>query len=380
MFFGWFNAVFSIVFPLIFFGLMCLFIFTLISNLRTWNKNNHSPRLSIPAAVVAKRTDISHSDTANAGDLSGAHGYRTSTYTSYYVTFQVESGDRMEFEVDGSDYGLLVQGDIGKLSFQGTRYLGLSGTKCSPTLYSKECCMNDLFIQGLTIDWNRVRPYNYIRQIPAISGIDTFTFHKPITFFVGENGSGKSTLLEAIAVAYGFNAEGGTKNYSFSTYNSHSELCEAMTISKGYRRPKFGYFLRAESFYNVATKEIDYSDDDHPSKGYHQKSHGESFLAIAQDYMGADGVYIFDEPEAALSPQRQLTLLINIYRCAQEGAQFIIVSHSPILLGMPDAEIFSFDNGTIHPCQYEDTDSYVITKTFVNNRQHFLNQLLNEET
>ena len=126
--------------------------------------------------------------------------------------------------------------------------------------------MNDLFIQGLTIDWNRVRPYNYVRQIPAISGIDTFTFHKPITFFVGENGSGKSTLLEAIAVAYGFNAEGGTKNYSFSTYNSHSELCEAMTISKGYRRPKFGYFLRAESFYNVATKEIDYSDDDHPSK------------------------------------------------------------------------------------------------------------------
>ena len=93
-----------------------------------------------------------------------------------------------------------------------------------------------------------------------------------------------------------------------------------------------------------------------------------------------NGVYIFDEPEAALSPQRQLTLLINIYRCAQEGAQFIIVSHSPILLGMPDAEIFSFDNGTIHPCQYEDTDSYVITKTFVNNRQHFLNQLLNEET
>ena len=141
--------------------------------------------------------------------------------------------------------------------------------------------MNDLFIQGLTIDWNRVRPYNYVRQIPAISGIDTFTFHKPITFFVGENGSGKSTLLEAIAVAYGFNAEGGTKNF---------------------------------------------------------------------------------------------------YRCAQEGAQFIIVSHSPILLGMPDAEIFSFDNGTIHPCQYEDTDSYVITKTFVNNRQHFLNQLLNEET
>lgn len=123
MFFGWFNTVFSIVFPLIFFGLMCLFIFTLISNLRTWNKNNHSPRLSVPAAVVAKRTDISHSDAANAGDLSGAHGYRTSTYTSYYVTFQVESGDRMEFHVSSLEYGMLAEGDTGRLTFQGTRYL-----------------------------------------------------------------------------------------------------------------------------------------------------------------------------------------------------------------------------------------------------------------
>lgn len=123
MFFGWFNTVFSIVFPLIFFGLMCLFIFTLISNLRTWNKNNHSPRLSVPAAVVAKQTDISHSDAANAGDLSGAHGYRTSTHTSYYVTFQVESGDRMEFHVSGLEYGMLAEGDTGRLTFQGTRYL-----------------------------------------------------------------------------------------------------------------------------------------------------------------------------------------------------------------------------------------------------------------
>ena len=115
MFFGWFNAVFSIVFPLIFFGLMCLFIFTLISNLRTWNKNNHSPRLSIPATVVAKRTEVSHHHTDN----TMAH-----TFTTYYVTFQVESGDRMELTVSGSDYGMLVEGDIGKLSFQGTRYLG----------------------------------------------------------------------------------------------------------------------------------------------------------------------------------------------------------------------------------------------------------------
>ena len=124
MFFGWFDAIFSFIFPILFLLFIGMFFFALISNLRTWNKNNHSPRLTVPATVVSKRTDVSHSSSANAGDMSGAHGYDTSTFTSYYVTFQVESGDRMEFEVDGSDYGLLVQGDIGKLSFQGTRYLG----------------------------------------------------------------------------------------------------------------------------------------------------------------------------------------------------------------------------------------------------------------
>ena len=124
MFYAGIDMLFSILFPILFLVVLGMILFALISNLRTWNKNNHSPRLTVPATVVAKRTDVSHSSSANAGDMSGAHGYDTSTFTSYYVTFQVESGDRMEFEVDGSDYGLLVQGDIGKLSFQGTRYLG----------------------------------------------------------------------------------------------------------------------------------------------------------------------------------------------------------------------------------------------------------------
>ncbi len=119
MFFGWFGAVFNIVFVLLFLVVISMFLFTIITNLHTWNKNNHSPQLSVPAVVIAKRTDV-----AQSRDLSGVHGYRTRTHTTYYVTFQVESGDRMEFEVDGSDYGLLVQGDIGKLNFQGTRYLG----------------------------------------------------------------------------------------------------------------------------------------------------------------------------------------------------------------------------------------------------------------
>ena len=194
----------------------------------------------------------------------------------------------------------------------------------------------------------------------------------------GRSGSGKSTLLEALAVAHGFNPEGGTKNYVFSTHDTHSELCDAIRIAKGYRKEKWGYFLRAESFYNVATQEEEYADITHPSAKYHEKSHGESFLALAQNNMNPNGLYLFDEPEAALSPQRQLTLLMQIYRCAKEGAQFIIVTHSPILLGIPDADIYCFDNGRIHLCEYEDTESYQVTEMFINNRQMLLDRLLTD--
>lgn len=236
--------------------------------------------------------------------------------------------------------------------------------------------MNNLYIQRLTIDWNKIDKSSYLRDIEAIRGLNELEFTQPVTFFVGENGSGKSTLLEAVAVAYGFNPEGGTRNYSFSTYDSHSELYEGVRLTKGYRRAYGGYFLRAESFYNVATKEEDYADEDHPSERYHEKSHGESFLAIAQKRLNPNGVYIFDEPEAALSPQRQLTLLMEIYNCAQAGSQFIIVTHSPILLGIPGADILTFDDGCVHPCRYEETDSYQITKIFVNNREKILKDLI----
>lgn len=238
--------------------------------------------------------------------------------------------------------------------------------------------MNDQFIQGIAIDWNKIEQHSYLRDIEAISGLERLEFTRPITFFVGENGSGKSTLLEAIAVAYGFNPEGGTKNYVFSTYDSHSELCNAIRISKGYRKANWGYFLRAESFYNVATQEEEYADIAHPSQKYHEKSHGESFLSLAQNQLRANGVYIFDEPEAALSPQRQLTLLMEIYECAKRGSQFFIVTHSPILLGIPGAEILTFDNGTIHACEYEETDSYQVTEMFINNREQILGRLLEE--
>lgn len=238
--------------------------------------------------------------------------------------------------------------------------------------------MNDQFIRQITINWNQIDELSYLRNIPALSGLDSLEFTRPVTFFVGENGSGKSTLLEAVAVAYGFNPEGGTRNYNFSTYDSHSELHEAIRLSKGYRKAQGGYFLRAESFYNVATKEEDYADVNHPSEHYHKKSHGESFLALAQKRLNPNGIYIFDEPEAALSPQRQLTLLMEIYNCVKEGSQFIIVTHSPILLSIPDAVILTFDDGTLHPCSYEETDSYQITKMFIDNREQILQRLIGE--
>ena len=166
-------------------------------------------------------------------------------------------------------------------------------------------------INGVLIDWDKIDRGSYLREIPAIHDVDRIDFSNPVTFFVGENGSGKSTLLEAIAVEYGFNPEGGTRNYNFSTYDSHSELCQAIRLSRGFRRARYGYFLRAESFYNVATKEEEYSrGQGGVPQHFHEKSHGESFLALAQNSFRPNGLYLLDEPEAALSPQRQLTLLV----------------------------------------------------------------------
>ena len=238
--------------------------------------------------------------------------------------------------------------------------------------------MNQLFIQGVQIQWEKIEEYSYLRRIPALQFEENLKYSQAITFFVGENGTGKSKLLEGIAVAYGFNPEGGSKNYNFSTYDSHSELHNALRLTKGYQKPGWSYFLRAESFYNVATKEEEYADPDHPSRKYHEKSHGESFLALAQSSFRPHGLYLLDEPEAALSPQRQLTLLIEISRLAKQGAQFIIASHSPILLGIPEAQILSFDEGVIHPCDYTETESYQVTEMFINNREYLLKRLLEE--
>lgn len=236
--------------------------------------------------------------------------------------------------------------------------------------------MEPLFIKKVMINWDQIPEGSYLRSIQALQHVNEIILEKPVTFFAGENGTGKSTLLEAIAVAFGFNPEGGSINYNFSTYDSHSELCNALTLSRGISTNKWGYFLRAESFYNVATKELEYTDFNHPSMKLHEYSHGESFLTIIQKRLSDAGLYILDEPEAALSPQRQLSLMVQMKEAATAGAQFIIVSHSPILLGYPEAAIFSFDNGQIKKIKYEETESFQVTEMFINNREYLLKRLL----
>lgn len=244
---------------------------------------------------------------------------------------------------------------------------------------NKAATQQDMFIRSFSIDWDKLEDRSYVKEIPALNSLREFQFRKRITFFVGENGSGKSTLLEALAIAKGLNPEGGTRNYNFSTYDDYSTLKSAITFQSGMLKPKWSYFLRAESFYNVASEAARNYNDDGCMTDFHARSHGESFLEFILEN-DEKGLYFMDEPEAALSPQRQLTLLLHLVKMAEKGSQFIIVTHSPILLGTPDADIVSFDEGELHRISYEETESYQVTKLFLENREVMLRQLLQEET
>ena len=215
-------------------------------------------------------------------------------------------------------------------------------------------------------------PFN----VPAIAKTEHLAFHKKMTFFVGENGSGKSTLLEAIAMRAGFNAEGGTKNFRFSTARTESSLHRHVRLARG-RQEQDGFFLRAESFFNVASQ-----IDEIGMKGayggvsLHEQSHGESFLALVEHRFGRDGLFLMDEPEAALSPQRQLALLAFMDTLVQHmRGQMVIATHSPILLAYPDAKIYAFGENGIVEQEYEDTEHYLITRDFLNNRERFFRRL-----
>lgn len=226
----------------------------------------------------------------------------------------------------------------------------------------------------------------YPFSLKAVGYLDNIDLHPNVTFLIGENGSGKSTLLEAIAIAYGFNPEGGTKNFNFSTVQTHSKLYEYIKLVKGARRAKDGFFLRAESFYNVASniQELDQGGgglriiDSYGGKSLHNQSHGESFMSVILNRLGGNGIYIFDEPEAALSPTRQMTLISRIHELVKKDSQFIIATHSPIIMSYPNSIIYSLDDG-FKEIEYEDTNHYQITKRFMNNTSKMLDILLANE-
>lgn len=230
---------------------------------------------------------------------------------------------------------------------------------------------------------------SYLCGLPVVRHLGqmkTLNFSKAVTFLVGENGTGKSTLLEAIAVAYGFNAEGGTRNFSFSTSATHSDLHRHLTLSRS-AYPKDGFFLRAESFYNLASN-IDELDSiaaksppisaSYGGKSLHKQSHGESFLALVENRFGGNGIYLLDEPESALSPSRLLTLLAHIHELANRNSQFIIATHSPILMAYPGAEVYELSQEGICSVDYRDTEHYQLTRRFLENPEKMLHYLLEE--
>lgn len=237
---------------------------------------------------------------------------------------------------------------------------------------------------------NNLPPNSYLNNLPVIkhlSKVKTLPISSNVTFFVGENGTGKSTLLEAIAVAYGFNAEGGSKNFTFSTNDTHSELCDHLSLAKR-SFAKDGFFLRAESLYNVATN-IDDMDkepsfdppviESYGGVSLHDQSHGESFLSIVQNRFFGNGIYILDEPEAALSPMRLLTLMVEMHQLVKKDSQFIIATHSPILMAFPDAHILEFSENGINKTLYTDTEHYKISKSFLENPEKMLHYLLDDD-
>ena len=229
------------------------------------------------------------------------------------------------------------------------------------------------------------REGGYPYAIPAIRHLDRLTFPTPVTFFVGENGSGKSTLLEAIAAAFGLNPEGGTKHVRFSTRASHSDLFRSLRLTRTRPAATDSYFLRAESFYNLATvveNPNDYGAYDAEAGGgrsLHEQSHGESFLALVLNRLRGNGFYLFDEPEAALSPSRQLALIAAMQRLVLRGSQFIVATHSPILLGFPEATIYLFGDHPPRPIAYEETEHYQVTKAFLEHPARMLRELLRDD-
>jgi len=247
------------------------------------------------------------------------------------------------------------------------------------------------YLREIGLKRDKIADFNqYPFVIPAVRTLETLTFHPDVTFLVGENCIGKSTLLEATAVALGFNPEGGSKNFNFATRASHAELYRYLRIVRSFRRPRDGYFLRAESLFNVAT-EIERLDAEpapnsasiinaYGGVSLHEQSHGESFWSLAMHRFRGHGLYILDEPEAALSPKRQLLLLRRFHELVKKESQFIISTHSPLPLAYPRAKIVALDEHGFREIHYEQTDPYRITRELLNEPRKMLDRLLADDT
>lgn len=244
--------------------------------------------------------------------------------------------------------------------------------------------LSELFVIQIRLD-EPVPENSYLARLPVVSALQAgagIVFDTPVTFIVGENGMGKSTLIEALAVNLGLNAEGGTRSLLFSTNDTHSQLHEHIKVVKGCRRPRDWFFLRAEGMYNVATQ-IDRIGDgiehSYGGKSLHAQSHGESFLAVVENRFGGNGLYLLDEPEAALSPRSILRLMCTIDQLARTKSQFVISTHSPILMALPGATVLQLTARGVERVDYRQTEHYQITRRFLEKPEQMLAELLGDE-
>jgi predicted ATPase len=246
----------------------------------------------------------------------------------------------------------------------------------------------EAFIRSIEVaDRDAVDPGEFPWTLAAVAALadDGLALDPAVTFLVGENGSGKSTLIEAFAVAAGLNAEGGSSNFSYSTRDSHSGLSRSLRLVRGARRPRTDFFLRAESFFTSATyldelkKEDSEALDAYGGRSLHEQSHGESFLALLLKRFGPDGLYFLDEPEAALSAQNCLTCLRRMHQLVGEGSQFVVATHSPILLAYPGATIYECGESGLTPVDYDDAAPVRVTRGFLAGPERFLDLLLAED-
>jgi predicted ATPase len=242
------------------------------------------------------------------------------------------------------------------------------------------------FIRRIELDHRSIPDKEqYPFNLGVVRSLEKLELHPSVTYMVGENGIGKSTLMEGIAVACGFNPEGGTRNFSFSTRPTHSSLHEHIRVVRGVQRPRDGFFFRAESYYNLVSniEEMDREIAPGPpvkasygGKSLHEMSHGESFFAAFVHRFGGRSLYILDEPEAALSPFRQMAMLSRIHQLVRQGSQFLISTHSPILMAYPDSVLYNLTAEGISTCRWDETEHYIVTRKFLADRERMLKELM----